>query len=109
MSVTSKSSTTDGIKLLGLGPGDPTFLTREAWDWLNKIDTIYLKTKSQSVIQWLPKHLHYKSFDYLYQSLDNEQAVDNTIIEMILNSGISPGGVTYAVPGHPLIDCVNLQ
>ena len=104
MSVTSKVETNAGITLLGLGPGDPKLLTREAWDWLNQIETLYVKTISQSELQSLPKHLRYESFDSLYQDLDNEQAVNNAIIEKILSLGISPGGVTFAVPGHPLID-----
>ena len=33
-----------GITLLGLGPGDPTALTRQAWAWLEGIETLYLRT-----------------------------------------------------------------
>ena len=33
-----------GITILGLGPGAPGQLTRQAWEWLNQIDVIYLRT-----------------------------------------------------------------
>ena len=33
-----------GITLLGLGPGDPAKLTRDAWDVIASVDEIWLRT-----------------------------------------------------------------
>ena len=91
-----------GITLLGLGPGDPAALTRKAWDWLERIDTLYLRTRQHPTVPYLPEHLVQESFDELYERCDTFEAVYEGIIEKILNLGKTVS-VTYAVPGHPFV------
>ena len=52
-----------GITLLGLGPGDPNLITREAWDWLAGLEFLYLRTKDHPAVASLPAHLRLVSFD----------------------------------------------
>ena len=92
-----------GIVLLGLGPGDPQCLTREAWDWLAQIDEIYLRTNLHPAVVALPVHLQRLSFDFLYQEQAELEQVFEEIINKVLELGQRPGGVTYAVPGHPFV------
>ncbi len=91
-----------GITLLGLGPGSSGLITRQAWDWLNTIDQLYLRTLKHPVVENLPEHLDLLSFDGYYERYDDFEKVYEAIVEKILNLG-SKYMVTYAVPGHPFV------
>lgn len=92
-----------GITLLGLGPGDPRSLTRQAWEWLQQIDEIYLRTGSHPTVSGLPAHLTVHTFDGLYEQGESFEGVYEKIILDVLELGQRPQGVTYAVPGHPYV------
>ncbi len=92
-----------GITLLGLGPGSPGSLTREAWDWLAQIDVLYLRTRMHLTVGALPEHLTLESFDEVYETTESFEEVYAQIVEKILDLGSRPEGVTYAVPGHPFV------
>jgi len=92
-----------GITLLGLGPGDPDLLTRKAWNLINNLSEIYLRTERHPVVQAFPKNLKILSFDDLYESQDKFEDVYNQIVQQVLLLGKRPQGVVYAVPGHPFI------
>ncbi|MCB2210256.1 nucleoside triphosphate pyrophosphohydrolase [bacterium] len=94
---------TNGITLIGLGPGDPGALTREAWDWLETIDTLYLRTMHHPTVADLPDGLTLESFDAIYEKHDDFQDVYAEIIETVIAKGQTADGVTYAVPGHPFV------
>lgn len=98
-----KTENSGGITLLGLGPGNPGALTREAWAWLNNIKVLYLRTRQHPTVTSLPEHLDLKSFDEVYKQAADFETVYQTIIEKILTLGEKPEGVTYAVPGHPFV------
>ena len=59
-----------GITLLGLGPGNPDQLTREAWDVLASADEVWLRTRQHPTIAALPASVVLHSFDELYEDLD---------------------------------------
>jgi tetrapyrrole methylase family protein/MazG family protein len=92
-----------GITILGLGPGDPGQLTRQAWDWLSSIDEVVLRTSQHPTVVGFPAGLKVSSFDDLYESSETFEAVYEQIIQRVLELGRRPQGVTYAVPGHPFI------
>lgn len=92
-----------GITLLGLGPGDPGLITREAWDWLAGIGVLYLRTTQHPTVASLPKHLRLESFDAIYEEEDSFEDVYDAIVKIVLKLGQAPEGVTYAVPGHPFV------
>ena len=103
MSTSIQPNKEGGIVLLGLGPGSPDALTKEAWEWLNQIDVLYVRTKSHPTISSLPEHLSIHSFDSIYEYHQNFESVYQEIIEVVLSLGVKPGGITYAVPGHPFV------
>lgn len=91
------------ITLLGLGPGDPALLTRQAWEALESAAEIYLRTRQHPVVESLPSHLRLHSFDDLYESAETFEQVYEQIVQQVLELGRRPGGVIYAVPGHPFV------
>ncbi len=92
-----------GITLLGLGPGDPAKLTREAWDVLSSADEIWLRTTQHPTVAGLPAGLELNSFDSLYESGETFEQVYAAIVEKVLELGKRPQGVIYAVPGDPFV------
>jgi tetrapyrrole methylase family protein/MazG family protein len=92
-----------GITLLGLGPGNPDQLTREAWDVLSSADEVWLRTRQHPTVNALPPSVNLHSFDDLYENGESFEKVYDTIVEKVLELGRRPGGVIYAVPGHPFV------
>jgi tetrapyrrole methylase family protein/MazG family protein len=94
---------TPGVTLLGLGPGSPELLTRQAWDVLQSSEEIYLRTDQHPVVSQLPSSLQVYTFDHLYETRDSFEDVYHEIIEQVLELGQRQQGVIYGVPGHPFI------
>ena len=92
-----------GITLLGLGPGNPRLLTWEARELLESISEIYVRTRQHPVVNTFPASLRVYSFDELYEQQATFEAVYAGIVEQVLALGRRPGGVVYAVPGHPFV------
>jgi tetrapyrrole methylase family protein/MazG family protein len=91
------------ITILGLGPGNPAHLTREAWDVLSQAGEVYVRTARHPTVASLPAGLTVHSFDGLYEALDDFAGVYETIAEQVVALGRRRQGVLYAVPGHPLV------
>ena len=90
-----------GITILGLGPGSPRHLTREAWEVLQTAEEIYLRTCQHPTVRELPTELIVYSFDDIYEHEADFTRVYERIVEQVLALGRRPQGVLYAVPGHP--------
>jgi tetrapyrrole methylase family protein / MazG family protein len=93
----------DGITIIGLGPGDPSQLTRQVWDWLQSAPEIYVRSIQHPTVAGLPDSVTVHSFDEFYQSSEHFEEVYERIITRVLELGQRPQGVTYAVPGHPYV------
>lgn len=91
------------ITLLGLGPGDPAQLTREAWDVLAASPEVWLRTKQHPTLAGLPATVQVHSFDDLYEAGETFEAVYTQIVEKVLDLGRREQGVIYAVPGDPFV------
>jgi len=93
----------NGITLLGLGPGDPSQLTREAWDLLANAEEVWLRTDQHPTLAGFPATLKIHSFDELYENGDSFEQVYSAIVEKVLELGQAVKGIIYAVPGDPFI------
>jgi len=92
-----------GITLLGLGPGDPALLTRQAWEILHNASEIYLRTSQHPCVKAFPETLRVFSFDSYYEQEATFDGVYEKIIAKVMELGQRPEGVVYGVPGHPMI------
>jgi len=97
------------ITILGLGPGNPAHLTREAWQVLQEADEVYLRTRLHPTVTALPSHLVLHSFDALYEEKTGFAGVYEEIAARVLTLAERPQGVIYAVPGHPLVGEASVQ
>ena len=92
----------DMLTILGLGPGDPNHLTREAWDILCAAREIHLRTRKHPTVAGLPGHLILHNFDSFYESGAAFEEVYARITDAVITAA-QEGDVIYAVPGHPLV------
>ncbi len=92
-----------GITIIGLGPGDPKLLSRQAWDLLNSVQDIYLRTEMHPAVKGFPHGLRVHSFDHFYEEETTFEEVYEKIVDSIISLGQGNSGVIYGVPGHPLI------
>ncbi len=92
-----------GITIVGLGPGDPQHLTREAWDVLANAPEVYLRTARHPTVAGLPPTVTRQSFDDVYETTDAFAQVYETIAVRVVELGGRPEGVIYAVPGNPQV------
>jgi len=95
----------NNIMIVGLGPGNPRLLTREAWEILTQASEVYLRTARHPTVDALRDipGLRLVSFDEVYEQTDAFADVYQTISAAILELATRPQGVVYAVPGHPAV------
>jgi len=91
------------ITILGLGPGGGDQLTLEAWKHLQTIETLYMRTNLLPVVADLPAGLKVESFDHFFEEDNPNPNASEEIATAILSFAEAPEGVTYGVPGSPII------
>lgn len=91
------------ISIIGLGPGDPKYLTREAWDEITSTNEIFLRTKVHPVVPHLPVDVSIHSFDDLYRTAEDFSEVYSRIVEQLMREIKRKRGFVYAVPGDPMV------
>ncbi|MCO6451125.1 MAG: MazG family protein [Caldilineales bacterium] len=90
------------IKIVGLGPGDPELMTRQAWRCLTEANEIWVRTTQHPAIPALAAHTQIHSYDDLYQMHPDFEAVYAAISLDVANRG-EQGDMVYAVPGDPTV------
>ena len=90
------------IIVVGLGPGDGRFLTRQAWQTLTTAEAVYLRTRRHPAVVDLPDGVTIHSFDHLYETAESFDEVYAEIVSQLLQLGREQE-VVYAVPGHPFV------
>lgn len=70
---------------------------------LSEAEEIWVRTRQHPTISALPPELKVHSFDELYENGDTFDEVYAAITNRVLDLGSRPGGVIYAVPGHPFV------
>ncbi len=91
------------IKIVGIGPGDSKYITKEVLDVLQSSSVIYMRTNNHPSYDFI-KTLNNKisSFDYIYEGGDSFDDVYMSIADKLIE--LSEGEtIVYAVPGNPLV------
>ncbi len=89
------------IRIIGLGPGDPALLTRQAWVALSQSDEVHFRTGQHPIARALPAAVQVHTFDHEYAEQPDFTSTYRAIVDRLLDLGRRPDGVTYAVPGDP--------
>ena len=92
-----------GITIVGLGPGSPGLLTVEAQQLLASVGEVYVRTRKHPTVAALPPQATIHSFDPIYERAGTFEQVYAEIADRIVELGQREQGVIYAVPGHPLV------
>jgi tetrapyrrole methylase family protein/MazG family protein len=91
------------IEIIGLGAGDLNQLPLGVYRKLTNAGMVYLRTKEHPVVKELETEgFTYKSFDAVYESHDQFEAVYQEIVQSLLAAAQNET-IIYAVPGHPLV------
>ncbi len=92
------------IIIIGLGPGNPGHLTREAHGNLISGRPLFFRTlKHPSARYYAAKTRRAKSFDHLYRQGSDFEQVYRKITGTLIRAARRHGTVCYAVPGHPSV------
>ena len=91
------------MTIVGLGPGDPGLLTREAVEILQLADELYVRTNRHPTLDRLPFSGAIHSFDRIYSRARVVDEVYPEIARRLIKLSKRRKGVVYAVPGHPLV------
>ncbi len=96
------------ITIVGLGPGDASLTTRQAWHLLTSAPEIWVRTIRHPAVADLPADTTIHSFDAIYDSAADFSAVYQTIAQQVLELGRT-ADIVYAVPGNPFVGEATVQ
>lgn len=91
------------IRIVGLGPGAVGDLSLAAWQTLATAPRILARTRHHPCLDALRVQVPIETCDDLYEQHNAFADVYAAITERVLKLAQEPGGVVYAVPGHPWV------
>ena len=98
------SASATRITVVGLGPGDPGMLTREAFELLTSAPTVHVRTATHPTLaKLLPPTTQVHSYDDIYEAAVTLQEVYPRVVSHLLDAAEQQGDVVYAVPGDPSV------
>ncbi len=91
------------LTIIGLGPGDPDFLTLKAYRLLTSGEQILLRTRKHPVVDFLEEEgAVFETYDTFYEAATDFDAVYAAIAEDLI-ARLADQDVIYAVPGNPFV------
>lgn len=91
------------ITIVGLGAGNPSALSQQAWEALRSGQPVWLRTAVHPTVEALREaNIPFCSFDPLYEQAESFETLYTQMVEQLLALA-QEGDVVYAVPGHPLV------
>ena len=97
----ASSESIPDIIILGLGPGNPDYLTIRAAAILESAQAVYLRTSQHPTADGLPESLELHSFDWIYEEEEDFQEVYRRIAAEVIRLARENPPLVYAVPGDP--------
>ena len=81
----SSEGFTPEIVVVGLGPGDPGLITKQAWDVLTAVGArVHVRTARHPTLDGLPQHVALTTFDHVYENTKMLEDVYPHIAEELL-------------------------
>ena len=91
------------IHIVGLGPGNAQYLTRQAEAELREAKNLVLRTGQHGVAKWLQEHgIAFQTLDQLYYEADDFESLEQAAAQRLLALA-EADDLTYGVPGHGLL------
>ena len=97
------------IIVVGLGPGDPGLITRQAWETLCTASCLFLRTRRHPAVDALPAGQTGIDFDAVYDRSPDFDTVYQTITDRLIAEARRGIDVVYAVPGDPSFGEASVQ
>ncbi|SEO92019.1 tetrapyrrole methylase family protein / MazG family protein [Amphibacillus marinus] len=93
------------INIIGLGAGDLEQLSLGVYRKITNLTVpLFVRTADHPVLAILrDEGVHYRSFDYVYQSATDFETVYQTIVQQLKLEAAKFNEIVYAVPGHPML------
>lgn len=91
---------TPKVVIVGLGPGDVELLTVGTRAAIDEVAVQFVRTRRHPAASIMKSAV---SFDDVYESIDQIEAVYSTIVERVIAAARESGVVLYAVPGSPIV------
>lgn len=85
------------MTVVGLGPGGPEQLTREAWQVLQEASFLYLRTARHPLVAHLPPHIRWEALDACSDGRDPKEGAERVVARLLE----AEPPVVYGVPGDP--------
>ena len=92
------------ITVVGLGPGRPGLVTREAWDVLCGAGRLLLRTALHPTVDALRERgISFASYDSFYEEAGDFSSLYQRIAEDLVDRAGKGERIVYAVPGSPFV------
>lgn len=92
------------ITIVGLGPGNPAKLTREAMQELAIKRPVYFRTFKHPAARYYRSIIRgARSFDSLYKKGKDFDGVYRAMATRLVSTALQDSDICYVVPGHPLV------
>ena len=92
------------IKVIGLGPGRPGLITREAWNLMENAEHLVLRTAIHPTVEAIrTAGFAFGTYDEFYESAPDFGALYEAIARDLIHRAAGGENIVYAVPGSPLV------
>ena len=91
------------LTIVGLGPGDESYLTLGAIEAMRRGDIVIVRTMEHDAIPYLKEQgIRLESLDNFYNTKKNFDQVYESMVEYVIER-LEQGNVVLALPGDPMV------
>ena len=91
------------VIIAGLGPGDPSHLTRAVWEEIKGSSEVYARIGQHPALKIIPDSVTLKTFEDYYDNAETYELLYNKISNRILELAKEKRKLLYLVPGDPWV------
>lgn len=91
------------VVIAGLGPGNPSYLTRAVWDEICSSSEVFARIGRHPALSAVPDTVKLTTFESYYEEAETFEFLYSNISNRILELAKEHGKVLYLVPGDPWV------